>query len=103
MVVVEPQVVEGKAEGFDAPPLEIVENGFEDGQGVENLILLAALPILIHLEKLGAFDAIVLSLIAGLALSGTIFFADIVFAKDIFHAVRSPGANTILKDVVVNA
>ena len=65
--------------------------------------MLAALPILIHLEKLGAFDAIVLSLIAGLALSGAIFFADIVFVKDVLHTVSSPGADTILKDVVGNA
>ena len=61
--------------------------------------MLAALAILIHLEKLSTFNAIILSLIASLALSGTIFFADTIFVKDILHTVRSPGANTVLKDV----
>ena len=31
VVVVEPQVVQGEAEGFHAPPLEIVEGCFENG------------------------------------------------------------------------
>ena len=65
--------------------------------------MLAALAIIVHLEKLSTFNAIVLSLIAGLAFPGTIFLADIVFAKDIFHTVRSLGANAILKDVVGKA
>ena len=67
VVVIEPQVVESQGEGFDATPLEVVKDGFEDGQRIEDLVLLLALAILIHLVKQRTLHTVVFSCVASLA------------------------------------
>ena len=68
VVIIEPQVVKGEAEGFDASPLEVVENRFESGQHIEDLTFFHTLAILIHLVKLGTLHAVVFGLVAGFTL-----------------------------------
>ena len=88
MVVVEPQVVEGKTEGLDTSPLEVVEYGLHDGQSIQHLIFFQALAMFINLVELGTLHTVVLCLVTGLTLPGTISFTDVVFLEDVFDTVR---------------
>ena len=103
VVIIQPQVVKGEAEGFYTPSLEVVEDGFEDGQYIENLVLLLALAIFIHLVKQRALHTVVFGRVAGPAFLRAIFLTDIVFLEDVLNAVRGLRANTVLEDVVREA
>ena len=103
VVVIEPQVIKGEAEGFDAPPLEVVEDGFEDDQHIEDLVLFLALAILIHLVKQRTLHTVVFGRVAGPAFLRAIFLTDIVFLENVLDTVRGLRADTVLEDIVGNA
>ena len=103
MVVIQPQVIKGEAEGFDAPPLEVVENGLDDCQHVQSLIFFLALTILIPLVEVCTLNTVVLGLIARFALLRTIFLANVILLEDVLHAVRGFGTNSGLKNMASNA